>query len=86
MSHIPIDFGRTFDTCEDVQSTTEQLKLVLEKGGFTLKVFTIPGSDPSINRNGLDFGKKICGRKLSNIQGVILKILTMHNCVGGGDF
>ena len=34
------------NTCEDVQSTTDQLKLVLEKGGFTLKGFTISDGDP----------------------------------------
>ena len=33
------------NTCEDVQSTADQLKLVLEKGGFTLKGFTISDSD-----------------------------------------
>ena len=72
--------------CEDVQSTTEQLKLVLEKGGFTLKAFTISGSDP-INRNELNFAKKIVGRKLSKKQEVILENLKMRDCwQSGRDF
>ena len=80
--------------CEDVQSTTEKLKLVLEKGGFTLKAFTISGSDPSenlskdgksfisINHNELCFAQKFVGAILSNIHGVIPDNLTMHDCVG----
>ena len=40
------DFLSGGNTCEDVQSTTDQLKLVLEKGGFTLKGFMISDSDP----------------------------------------
>ena len=46
MNDLYVDNCMSDENSKEVQKTTDELKVGLEKGGFTLKGFTISGSNP----------------------------------------